>query len=78
MAVLSNWGTYPDWSPYDGPVIQQAITFDQANTWHHNTYTGAWTFTPYDRSRLLAPAAWQAAPYLQDECSAFTLTPTTC
>jgi hypothetical protein len=78
MAVLSNWGTYPDWSPYRGPVVQRAITFEQDNTWHHNTYVGPWTFTPHDTSRRLTPDGWQAAPYAQDTCSAFTLLPTTC
>jgi hypothetical protein len=78
MAVLSNWGTYPQWSPYQGQVVQQAITFKQGNLWHHNTYVGPWTFTPFDTSRVLTAAAWQAAPYRQDVCSAFTLLPTTC
>jgi len=78
MAVLSNWGTYPDWSPYKGKAVQQAITFEQGNTWRENTYVGPWTFTPFDRSRVLQPAEWQAKPYEQDVCSAFTLLPTTC
>jgi hypothetical protein len=78
MAMLSNWGTYPEWSPYKRTTVQEAITFAQDNTWQHNTYVGPWTFTPYDASRVLAPAAWQAAPYHQDTCSAFTLLPTTC
>jgi len=78
MAVLSNWGTYPEWSPYKATVVQQSITFEQDNTWRDNTYVGPWTFMPYDVSRKLAPAEWQAAPYRQDTCSAFTLLPTTC
>jgi hypothetical protein len=78
MAVLSNWGTYPEWSPYKGNVVQQAIAFEQDNRWHHNIYVGPWTFTPFDTSRVLDAATWQAAPYEQDACSAFTLEPTTC
>ncbi|MGB3442507.1 MAG: right-handed parallel beta-helix repeat-containing protein [Actinophytocola sp.] len=78
MAILSNWGTYPWWSPYMGPVVQQAITFEQHNTWRDNVYVGPWTFTPFDRPRALPPAEWQGAPYGQDVCSAFTLLPTTC
>jgi hypothetical protein len=78
MAVLSNWGTYPEWSPYQGEKIRQAITFDQDNVWHHNTYVGPWTFTPFDPSHVLAATAWQDAPYHQDACSAFNLMPTTC
>jgi hypothetical protein len=78
MAVLANWGTFPDWSPYQGDVVQQAITFEQGNSWHHNTYVGPWTFTPFDTGRTLDAAGWQSAPYQQDTCSAFTLLPTTC
>ena len=78
MAVLSNWGTYPEWSPYMPDTVQQAITFGQDNVWHHNTYVGPWTFTPFDMSRVLDAQAWQAAPYHQDTCSASTLLPTTC
>ncbi|MGH3517719.1 MAG: right-handed parallel beta-helix repeat-containing protein [Haloechinothrix sp.] len=72
MAVLSNVGTYPDWSPYHEDVIQEAITFSQDNRWHDNTYTGPWTFMPYDTGRLLEPAQWQAGPYLQDQESTFS------
>jgi nitrous oxidase accessory protein NosD len=78
MAVLSNWGTYPDWSPYQDDVVQQAVTFGQDNVWHHNYYVGPWTFTAVESSRVLDARAWQAAPYGQDACSAFTLEPTTC
>jgi Right handed beta helix region len=78
MSVLSNWGTYPEWSPYLGDAVQQAVTFGQDNVWHHNTYVGPWTFTPFDMSRVLDAPTWQAAPYHQDACSAFTLLPTTC
>ena len=78
MAVLSGRGTFPEWSPYRGSVVQQAITFEQDNVWHHNTYVGPWTFTPFEMSRVLGSAAWQASPYRQDECSAFTLLPTEC
>ena len=78
MAVLSNWGTYPDWSPYRATSVQHAITFEQGNTWQHNTYVGPWTFTPFDTGHVLDATAWQATPYQQDTCSAFTLLPTTC
>ena len=39
MAILANYGTYPDWSPYMARVIQKAVTFDQQNTWGSNTYS---------------------------------------
>jgi hypothetical protein len=72
MAVLSNYGTVPDWSPYKGTVIQQAITFNQHNTWHHNTYHGPWTFITFEPSPGLNPAQWQAEPYHQDIDSTFS------
>lgn len=53
MAILSNFGTYPTWSPYQRDAIKEAITFDQQNHWHHNAYTGPWTFMPYDTGRLV-------------------------
>ncbi len=78
MAVLSNWGTWPTWSPYLADTVQHAITFTQGNTWRDNVYVGPWTFTPFDTATTLTPEQWQAAPYGQDACSAFTLLPTTC
>lgn len=72
MAVLSNYGTYPDWSPYRGTVIQEAITFAQRNRWHDNDYVGPWMFTAYDTGRLLDQAGWRAAPHRQDNGSTFT------
>jgi len=71
MALLSNFGTFPDWSPYKGNVVADAITFAQDNHWHGNTYSGPWTFMAHDTSKTLSPSAWQAAPYLQDACSSF-------
>jgi hypothetical protein len=69
MAMLSNYGTYPDWSPYKGTAVSQAITFAQNNHWEGNTYNGPWTFMPYDTSHTISAAQWQAAPYNQDALS---------
>jgi hypothetical protein len=71
MGLLSNFGTYPDWSPYDGVLVQEAITFSQQNQWHDNAYFGPWTFMAYDTSRILDPTQWQLAPYGQDKGSTF-------
>ncbi|MFC4859083.1 right-handed parallel beta-helix repeat-containing protein [Actinophytocola glycyrrhizae] len=71
MAVISNYGTFPDWSPYQADVVQQAITFAQDNTWHDNHYTGPWTFMAKDTGQVINPAQWQSAPYSQDENSTF-------
>lgn len=71
MALISNYGTVPEWSPYKGEVVQQNITFAQDNRWHHNIYIGPWTFMPYDTGRTLDSSQWQAAPYRQDQGSTF-------
>jgi hypothetical protein len=71
MAVLSNYGTYPAWSPYRASVISNAITFQQDNRWYDNKYYGPWTFVAHDTSRRLSIEQWTAAPYNQDTCSTF-------
>jgi hypothetical protein len=64
--VFSNYGTYPSWSPYQGDVIRQAITFEQNNTFTDNTYTGSWTFLAFDPAQELTFTQWSTAPYYQD------------
>ncbi|MCQ8193208.1 right-handed parallel beta-helix repeat-containing protein [Streptomyces rugosispiralis] len=66
MAVLANYGTYPDWSPYQGEGVAEAITHKQHNRWHHNVYLGPWQFVAHDPSRVLDFGQWQIAPYQQD------------
>jgi hypothetical protein len=72
MAVISNVGTSPRWSPYQGDHVQRAITFDQQNSWYRNTYVGPWSFTTLDPSRRLTAEEWQSTPYNQDRESTFT------
>ncbi len=62
MAIFSNYGTVPDWSPYKGRVIQEAITFKQHNVWHNNTYRGRWAFVAFETSRSVERVQWQAEP----------------
>ena len=71
QGVFSNYGTYPDWSPYQAEAIQEAITFHQNNVFASNHYVGPWQFMAYDQGTLLDAAAWQAAPYSQDRESTF-------
>ncbi|MBP0452225.1 right-handed parallel beta-helix repeat-containing protein [Kitasatospora sp. RG8] len=71
MAVLSNYGTYPDWSPYLGKRVSEAITLKQDNRWHDNVYTGPWAFVADDPGRPLDPGQWQGLPYRQDAGSTF-------
>ncbi|MER5474663.1 right-handed parallel beta-helix repeat-containing protein [Streptomyces sp. NPDC002685] len=66
MAVLSNYGTYPDWSPYKGEKVADAITQKQHNRWHDNVYVGPWKFVAHDPSRVLDLEGWQGMPYQQD------------
>ncbi|MFH8925556.1 right-handed parallel beta-helix repeat-containing protein [Streptomyces pristinaespiralis] len=71
MAVLANYGTYPDWSPYKGERVAEAITHKQHNRWHDNVYRGPWSFVAGDPSRKLDSGQWQDAPYRQDAGSTF-------
>ncbi|MEU3273745.1 right-handed parallel beta-helix repeat-containing protein [Saccharomonospora sp. NPDC006951] len=73
MAILSNFGTYPDWSPYKGEVVQEAITHNQDNRWHDNTYLGPWTFVVYDMSKTVDKLDWQGPAYRQDSGSTFAM-----
>jgi hypothetical protein len=69
--VLSNYGTYPDWSPYKGERVAEAIIRRQHNRWHDNVYLGPWTFVVHDPSQVLGVRKWQGAPYRQDAGSTF-------
>ncbi|MGW1073441.1 right-handed parallel beta-helix repeat-containing protein [Streptomyces sp. NPDC002537] len=71
MAVLANYGTYPDWSPYKGEPVAEAITGKQQNRWHDNVYLGPWKFVAHDPSRVLDSGQWQGTPYQQDAGSTF-------
>ena len=66
QAILSNYGTWPAFSPYKGPVIQDAITFNQNNRFYSNTYVGPWRFVAYETSRVLDFNTWRSGPYHQD------------
>ncbi|AEA24086.1 right-handed parallel beta-helix repeat-containing protein [Pseudonocardia benzenivorans] len=70
-AVLSNYGTYPDWSPYHGEVIQKAISTAQHNTWANNTYQGNWSFVFGAVEVAVSAADWQNTQK-QDVGSTFT------
>lgn len=71
MAVLANYGTYPDWSPYKGKRVADAITRKQDNRWHDNVYVGPWSFVAHDPSGKLDFGQWQGAPHEQDAGSTF-------
>lgn len=69
--TLSNYGTYPDWSPYQGEVVARAIAFEQNNRWRANTYAGPWAFVAPAQGDVLTAAEWQAPPFGQDAGSTF-------
>lgn len=64
--LFSNWGTFPQWSPYKEAKVQDAITFDQGNRFFDNTYAGPWNFVVHEQGSRVNWAAWQGAPYGQD------------
>ncbi|QJY47035.1 right-handed parallel beta-helix repeat-containing protein [Pseudonocardia broussonetiae] len=78
MAVLSNVGTYPDWSPYQGDVVQQAIVRDQDVQWFDNAYVGSWTFLVGSTGRSVPVTEWQAGETAQDDGSTFSPGPGGC
>ncbi|WP_406057045.1 right-handed parallel beta-helix repeat-containing protein [Kribbella sp. NBC_00889] len=67
--LFSNWGTFPTWSPYKTATVQDAITHDQGNRFFNNTYAGPWNFIVHEQGNRVNWAAWQGAPYGQDQDS---------
>jgi hypothetical protein len=64
--MFSNWGTSPSWSPYKATVVQNAIAYNQQNTFSNNTYTGSWQYMPFDTGTRLGFSTWKGSPYSQD------------
>ena len=64
--VFSNYGTYPDWSPYKGTLVEKHITFSQHNTWSHNSYFGPWRFMALQAGHVVSWATWRSPTYHQD------------
>ncbi|HEY3563134.1 MAG TPA: right-handed parallel beta-helix repeat-containing protein [Kribbella sp.] len=67
--IFSNWGTFPEWSPYKARAVEDAITFHQGNRFFANTYSGPWKFMVHEQGNAVNWAAWQGAPYGQDQDS---------
>lgn len=68
-ALMSNFGTYPPWSPYEAEVVEDHITFDQNNVWSSNEYVGPWRFVVHDQSNVISWEAWRSAQFNQDQQS---------
>jgi hypothetical protein len=77
MAVFSQYGSFPSWSPYQGTTIQNVIATNQNNVWSSNTYRGPYRFLGKDTSNQFAYSSWQTTPYSQDAGSTLTTTPQT-
>jgi hypothetical protein len=71
QGLFSQYGTYPTWSPYKKTVIEQAITFNQHNSFNNNTYVGPWSFMAHEQNTVVNQSAWMSAPYNQDAGSTF-------
>lgn len=67
--LFSNYGTYPSWSPYQGTVVEDHITFDQDNRFADNRYVGRWRLMAHEQGQVVGWAGWRAAPYRQDRGS---------
>ena len=73
VGLFSQWGTYPDWSPFKGAVVEDAVTLHQDNRFTGNSYAGPWRFMVHELGNAVEWDAWRSAPYAQDAGS--TLTP---
>ena len=66
QGLFSVPGNSPPWSPYQGNVIQEGITFHQNNHFTNNRYFGDWRYDAYSIGAVIGFGEWQSAPYLQD------------
>ena len=64
--LFSNSDTFPDWSPSQTEVVEEAITFGQNNVWRNNAYTGDWRFMVEELGNTVTCAAWRSSPDCQD------------
>jgi Right handed beta helix region len=66
QGLVSNYGTYPSWSPYQGYVVPDNITFHQDNRWLDNTYVGPWHFEIRTLGHTVSWKTWRSGKYRQD------------
>ncbi|MGW6198387.1 right-handed parallel beta-helix repeat-containing protein [Kribbella sp. NPDC055110] len=71
--LFANWGTSPEWSPYKGTVIEEAVALRQNNRFYANVYSGPWSFVVPAQGARANWATWQGAPYSQDTDSLIKL-----
>lgn len=70
QALLSQWGTYPDWSPYRGFDVADAIVTRQDNHFWANDYRGPWSFVVHHQGNIASTTDWRSR-YRQDRTSTF-------
>jgi len=66
QGLFSNYGTYPDWSPYKHYVVPNHITHRQDNRWSHNTYVGPWRFMIHTLGHTVSWTRWRSDRFGQD------------
>ena len=64
--IFSLWGSS---EPYNGPAVENHITFDQNNDFASNTYIGPWRFMLLWQGNAISWAVWRGRPYDQDQGS---------
>jgi hypothetical protein len=69
QGLVSNYGSYPKWSPYKRYVVPNDITFHQDNRWLHNTYVGPWYFEIHTLGHIVSWSKWRSNRYDQDKGS---------
>jgi hypothetical protein len=69
----ANCNSYSD-SPFVGEVVEDAVAFDQSNTFQSNTYTTAsyWCFMSKEQGDSITFSTWQGSPYNQDAGSTYS------
>jgi hypothetical protein len=72
QGIFSEYGTYPSWSPYQGPIVEKHITYDQGNRFFDNEYDGPWQFMVYQQGNIVSWQSWNSAPYNLDKGSVVT------
>jgi hypothetical protein len=71
--IFSEWGTDPSWSPFQGQVVENHITYSQNNHFTDNSYVGPWHFMKHELGNDMGWKAWRAKPSVLDKASTMSL-----
>jgi hypothetical protein len=69
--LFSQYGSSPEWSPYQDTVVMDDITFAQDNRWLENRYEGPWNFMAWEMGTPVPRSTWRGPRYQQDAGSTF-------